>query len=75
MQKNEGNVGKIVKTRPPFLARYGHPRTPERSKNDHFSQRIVFTLLLGFFRRYRPKVLSQNAQKDVCLPEVLFQSS
>ena len=46
--KNAGSIGNIVKTRSPFLARYGHPRTPKRSENGHFSQRLVLTVSLGF---------------------------
>ena len=47
-EKHTRNIGKIVKTWSPSLARYGHPRTQKRSKIGHFPRRIVFTLPLGF---------------------------
>ena len=50
-----GNSGKIIKPRTPFLARYGHPWTEKRSENGHFSQRIVFTLPLGFADDFGPR--------------------
>ena len=55
MKKNARNNGKIVKTWSPFLARYGHPRTPKRSKIGHFPQRIVFTFPLGFADDFGPR--------------------
>ena len=55
MKKNARNNGKIVKTRTPFLARFGHPRTEKRSENDHFPRRIVFTFPLGFADDFGPR--------------------
>ena len=54
-KKITGNSGKIIKPRTPFLARYGHPWTEKRSENGHFSQRIVFTLPLGFADDFGPR--------------------
>ena len=53
--KNTRNIGTIHKTWSPFLARYGHPWTRKRSKIGHFSQRILFTLPLGFADDFRPR--------------------
>ena len=36
------NIGKIVKTQTPFLARYGHPWTQKTFENGQFPRRIVF---------------------------------
>ena len=57
-EKNE----KIVKTKAPFLARYGQPWTPKRSKNDHFAQRIVSHFPWDN-RRFRPESPIPNAPK------------
>ena len=63
--KNTRNTGKCVETRSPLLTRYGHPWTPKRSKNSHFSRHIVLTLSLGFVNVFgrksypkRPKMRS-----------------
>ena len=53
--KNTRNIGKIIKPRSPFLARFGHPRTQKWSKIGHFFQRIVFTLHLGFADDFGPR--------------------
>ena len=53
--KNTRNIGKIVKTWSPFLARCGHPRTQKWSKIDHFPQRLVFTFPLGFADDFGPR--------------------
>ena len=46
----------------------------KRSENGHFSQRIVFTLHLGFADDFRRRSYP-NAKKGTFLPEVLIQRS
>ena len=62
-KKNTENIGKNVKTWSPSLARYGHPRTPKRSKIGHFPRRIVFTFPLGFADDFRRRSYPKRQKK------------
>ena len=66
--KKTENIGNIIKTWSPFLARYGPPRTQQWFKNGHFSQRIVFYTFPGICRRFRPEVLSQTPKNGLFGP-------
>ena len=75
-KKITGNIGKIIKPRTPFLARFGHPRTEKRSENGLFPQRIVFTFPLGFAddfrRRSYPKRQKRHFLARGPIPKVLI---
>ena len=67
----ERNIGENIKTRTPFLARYGLTWTRKRPKTATFPDASFFTLPLGF----SDGVLFQTPQKGPFLPEVPFQRS
>ena len=49
--KNERNIGKSVKTRTPFLARYGHPWIPQSPKTVIFPD-ALFLRFPTFYQRF-----------------------
>ena len=66
----------LVRTRTPFLARYGHPWTQKRSENDHFRDALSFyNVFPTFCRRFPTWCLIPNAQKGTFSPNVQFQRS
>ena len=54
-EKTQEITGQLSKHGLLFFARYGHPVDPKRSKIGHFSQRLVFTLPLGFADDFGPR--------------------
>ena len=62
-----GNNGTIVKTRTPFLSRYGQPWTQQTSENSHFSPTHCFYIVLGICRRFPTSGPIPNGKKCLFL--------
>ena len=73
--RNARNKVKNIKTRTPFWARYGQPRTPKRSENGQFSRRIAFLHFPWVLPTFSAEGPIPNAQEGTFLTKVLFQRS